>query len=168
VRRHHTKNKGDLGVLRAQVDLAEKGYGVLIPLTEHESFDLVAYRGQTFQRIQVKYRSAVDGTVEVRFRTSWADRNGTHSLPMRKEDVDLICVYCPDTQRCYYLNPRRFGECVKLRVAPTRNNQAKGVYHADDFTEIPWPLSSARKSKSLLRTRSLVRIQQGLPSVTKR
>jgi hypothetical protein len=144
VRQHHTKNKGDVGVLRAQADLAEKGFGVLLPLTEHEAFDLVAYKGGTFRRIQVKYRSAVDGAVEIRFRTSWADRNGTHTSPMNKGDVDLVCVYCPETSRCYYLDPRRFRGGVKLRVEPARNNQSKGVYPADDFLEIPWPLSSAR------------------------
>lgn len=144
VRQHHTKNKGDVGVLRAQADLAEKGFGVLLPLTEHEAFDLVAYKGGTFRRIQVKYRSAVDGAVEIHFRTSWADRNGTHSLPMNKGDVDLVCIYCPETRRCYYLDPKRFRTAVKLRISPARNNQTKGVFLADDFLDIPWPLSSAR------------------------
>ena len=46
MRQHHTKNKGDLGELYAQLDL--KGYGVLQPLTEHEAFDLVAYKDDRF------------------------------------------------------------------------------------------------------------------------
>ncbi|WP_180230119.1 hypothetical protein [Bacillus sp. AFS073361] len=33
--KHHTKSKGDLGVLKAQVDLYEKGYMILLPHTEH-------------------------------------------------------------------------------------------------------------------------------------
>ena len=36
---HHTKNKGDLGVLKAQVDLYQKGYLILLPHTEHSPFD---------------------------------------------------------------------------------------------------------------------------------
>ncbi|HDR4901174.1 hypothetical protein OCF11_05865 [Bacillus cereus] len=32
---HHTKTKGDLAVLKAQVDLYEKGYMILTPQTEH-------------------------------------------------------------------------------------------------------------------------------------
>ena len=55
MRIHRTKTKGDLGVLHAQLDLAEKGFGVLAPLTEHEAFDLVAYRGNRFLRIAVIY-----------------------------------------------------------------------------------------------------------------
>ncbi len=33
--KHHTKDKGDLGVLKAQLDLFEKGYTILLPYTEH-------------------------------------------------------------------------------------------------------------------------------------
>lgn len=53
---HHTKTKGDLGVLKAQVDLCEKGYMILYPHTEHAPFDLVIYKDNQFKRVQVKYR----------------------------------------------------------------------------------------------------------------
>ena len=46
--RHHTKDKGDLGVLKAQVSLYEQGYSILLPLTEHAPFDLVAYKDNDF------------------------------------------------------------------------------------------------------------------------
>ena len=42
--KHHTKNKGDLGVLKAQVDLHEKGYMILLPQSEHSPFDVVGYK----------------------------------------------------------------------------------------------------------------------------
>jgi len=40
---HHTKDKGDLGVLKAQVDLFEQGFIVALPVTEHAPFDLIIY-----------------------------------------------------------------------------------------------------------------------------
>ena len=40
--RHHTKDKGDLAVVKVQADLVEQGASVLLPLTEHAPFDLVA------------------------------------------------------------------------------------------------------------------------------
>lgn len=40
---HHTKTKGYLGVLKAQVDMHQQGYQILKPLTEHAPFDLVIY-----------------------------------------------------------------------------------------------------------------------------
>jgi len=53
---HHTKDKGDLGVLKAQIDLFEQGFTIFVPLTEHCPFDLVAYKDGEFRRVQVKYR----------------------------------------------------------------------------------------------------------------
>lgn len=115
----------------------KKGYGILLPMTEHEAFDLVAYRGETFLRVQVKYRRAKNGAISVPFQSSWADRNGNHTVNMDKTAVDLVCVYCPDTDGCYYIDPKRFRVSLKLRICETRNGQTKGVWFAKDFTEIP-------------------------------
>jgi hypothetical protein len=138
VRKHHTKNKGDLGVLHAQADLGERGYALLRPLSEHESFDIVAYRRGDFWRVQVKYRAAKRGVVEVGLRSIWVDRHGTHVAPMDRRAIDVICVYCPDTRLCYYLNPRKVSATtVKLRLKPTKNGQNKGVLWADKFRVFP-------------------------------
>ena len=137
MRKHHTKNKGDLGILYAQLDLARKGYGVLTPLTEHEAFDLVAYKDGRFYRVQVKYRAAVDGTIPIPFSTAWADRHGTHSVPVDKSAIDLYCVFCPDTETCYYLDPSAHGGTVRLRIAAPRNFQKQRIHLAEDFRNIP-------------------------------
>ncbi|TVS14008.1 MAG: hypothetical protein EA419_00435 [Wenzhouxiangella sp.] len=135
---HHTKEKGDLGVLKAQVDLFEQGFAILLPMTEHAPFDLVAYRGGRFLRIQVKYRKLDrTGKLEVKFWTSWADRNGTHSVPVDKKEVDIYCVYCPDTDECYYLDPDVFGYSACLRVKATKNRQSRRVHFAKDFRRVP-------------------------------
>jgi len=39
-----TPRKGDLGVLKAQLDLFEQGFTILNPVTEHAALHLVAYR----------------------------------------------------------------------------------------------------------------------------
>jgi hypothetical protein len=135
---HHTKDKGDLGVLKAQIDLFEQGFTLFVPLTEHCPFDLVAYRDGVFRRVQVKYR-AVDrsGKIEVKFSTCWADRNGTHTSPLDKDEIDLFCIYCPDTDECYYVDPREFGSNVSLRVRAPRNGQLQGVNFAADYRRAP-------------------------------
>ena len=135
---HHTKDKGDLGVLKAQVDLFEQGYTVLLPLTEHRPFDLVAYRDGQFRRVQVKYRS-VDrfGKIDVKFSTCWTDKNGTHTVPIDKQEVDLYCVYCPDTDECYYLDPRHFRSNASLRVRTPKNNQQRKVNLAAGYRRVP-------------------------------
>ena len=82
--RHHTKVKGDLGVLKAQVSLYEQGFLILQPVTEHAPFDLVAYKEGVFKRVQVKYKS-VDktGALKIHFRSCWTDKSGTHTYASR-------------------------------------------------------------------------------------
>jgi hypothetical protein len=135
---HHTKDKGDLGVLKAQLDLFEQGFTICLPQTEHAPFDLVAYKNGEFRRVQVKYRTLTKfGVVDIRFRTSWADRNGNHSVPIDKEEVDLFCVYCPDTDQCYYFDPKKFRSNVSLRVKTPKNCQSKRVNFATDYRRAP-------------------------------
>ncbi len=134
---HHTKNKGDLGVLKAKCDLFEKGYLVLTPETEHAPFDIVAWKDGSFKTIQVKYREVKNGRLEISFRSSWADKNGIHSVPVNKDLIDLYCVYCPQTDNCYYFNPSEFGSSITLRVEIPKNNQTKGINLASDYREVP-------------------------------
>ena len=136
--KHHTKEKGDLGVLKAQVSLYEQSYLILQPVTEHAPFDLVAYKDGIFKRIQVKYKSLdKTGALTVHFRSCWADKNGTHMQAVNKEDIDLYCVYCPETDECYYLNPNEYDKSVTLRVEAPKNNQSKYVNFMTDFRRVP-------------------------------
>ena len=135
---HHTKDKGDLGVLKAQIDLFEQGFTILNPLTEHAAFDLVAYKSGKFHRIQVKYRKLDNfGKLEIKFSTCWTDKHGTHTVPINKDEVDMYCVYCPDTDECYYLAPSDFRSNASLRVKPPKNSQKKHVKLASDYRRIP-------------------------------
>jgi len=135
---HHTKQKGDLGVLKAQLDLFEQGFIILNPMTEHAPFDLVAYKDRKFLRVQVKYKS-VDktGSITVHFRSCWADKSGTHMRPVDKSKIDIYCVYCPTTDECYYFDPAEFNRSVTLRVKMPKNNQSKNVKLATDFRRVP-------------------------------
>jgi len=142
MREHHTKNKGDLGVLKAQLDLYEKGYLILTPHTEHSPFDIVGYKNGKFLRIQVKYRTAKNNKIEVPFRTCWADKNGTHIQDYDKNEIDLMCVYCPDTDECYYLNPQECNKTFNLRLSAPKNNQKNGIHLAENYKKIPLDNSS--------------------------
>jgi len=134
---HHTKDKGDLGVAKAHADLVSKGFVVLFPATEHAPFDLVAYSSGEFHRLQVKYRSARAGAVKVQFRSMWADRNGTHMIPTDKGTIDTVCIYCPETDECYYVRPATYGGSVTIRITPSRNGQQTGVLEAAQFRDLP-------------------------------
>lgn len=140
--RHHTKDKGDLGVAKAHADVVSQGFTVLFPATEHAPFDLVAYADGAFYRMQVKYRSARTGALTVHFRSVWNDRAGTHMKPTDKSEVDVLCVYCPETDACYYLRPDEHRASVTLRVVPCRNGQRLGVLDADAFRDLARTVSA--------------------------
>ncbi len=135
---HPTKNKGDLGVLKAKVDLCLKGYLILLPLSEHSPFDLVAYKDKKFLRIQVKYRSLnAKGFLFVRFSSNFSTSKGYFENPIDKTEIDLFCIYCPDTDKCYYFKPEQFKSTVNLRINETLNNQTKNIHLAEDYLDIP-------------------------------
>lgn len=134
---HHTKDKGDLGVAKVFADLVEKGYALLFPATEHAPFDLVAWDGERFIRVQVKYRSARRGVIKLQFHSVWNDKHGTHVRPMDKASVDVVALYCPEVDQCFYVDPSRLGGGVTLRLEPAANCQKMGVRHADQFRQMP-------------------------------
>jgi hypothetical protein len=115
---------------------------VLTALCEHAPFDVVGYRNDTFVRVQVKYRAlSANGTLDVQFRSSWSDSKGTYVQALNKRDVDVVCIYCPDTRACYYVDPKRVGRSVSLRVTRSRNGQERNVLRADAFRTIPASLT---------------------------
>ena len=135
---HHTKIKGDLGVLKAKLDLFEQGFMILNPETEHAPFDLVTYKNGNFLRVQVKYRTLnKNGVIEIDFRSSYSFSGGAVNKSVDKDQIDLYAIYCPNTDLCYYLNPKNFHQTVSLRVRIPRNNQLKGIHFADNFRKVP-------------------------------
>ena len=135
---HHTKDKGDLGVLKAQADLCFQGYTILTPCTEHAPFDLVIYKDGLFKRVQVKYRRVrPDGAIHFTLRSCWSDSNGCHVKPLDKGEFDIVCIYCPDTDKCYYVPTSEIDHCITLRIAKPKNNQKSGVKLADGYTRVP-------------------------------
>jgi len=48
-----------------------------------------------------------------------------------------VCIYCPETDECYYIRPGAHGASVTLRIAPSRNGQQAGVLDATAFREMP-------------------------------
>jgi hypothetical protein len=86
----------------------------------------------------VKYK-ALDktGALTLHFRSCWADKNGTHMQAVNKKDIDLYCIYCPDTHECYFLNPVDYEKSVTLRVKAPKNNQSKNINFMSDFRRVP-------------------------------
>lgn len=87
-------------------------------------------------QVQVKYAALQDnGTIEVKFRTSWADKHGTHIRYYNENDFDLYAIYCPEREIVLYVPNTKKTPRV-IRFEKTRNNQGKYVSWADDYRVI--------------------------------
>jgi hypothetical protein len=136
--KHHTKNKGDLGVLKVKVDLYQQGFLILVPETEHSPFDLVIYQNGVFKTVQVKFRNLVKNAVlEIPFRSSYSTSKGVKTKFVDKTLVDVYAVYCPQTDECYYFDPRLYNKSLTLRVKASRNNQQLKTHLAAGFRKVP-------------------------------
>lgn len=136
--RHHTKDKGDIGLGRVIADLLAHGIQVALPLSEHLPFDLIAIHATGLTvKASVKYREINRfGSVTVQAKSSWADRNGSHVKRHNVGDYDAVAIHCPDTQSCYYVRASELlPSCTTLRVRAPANNQKLGVRTADGFTD---------------------------------
>lgn len=137
--RHHTKDKGDMGVGFIIADALKSGLQVATLLSEHLPFDLIIISEKMqLCRLSVKFSAAKDGTVQVKYASSWADRKGTHTKAADKTEFDATAVFCPDTGEAYYLRNEEVDveQSLQLRLTPSRNGQKKGVKMAADYRGI--------------------------------
>lgn len=89
-----------------------------------------------FLGVQVKYKAAEKtGSIHINLRSSWSDRKGTHTKDMDKSLIDIVCVYCPETDECYYINPDSFNQRITINLWDKINSRAK---LASAFREITW------------------------------
>src|SRR5687768_13523768 len=134
--RHHTKDKGDIGLTAVMADLVKHDIQVALPISEHLPFDLVAVhpRGDMI-KVSVKYRTMTKrGVVIVRAGNVWNDRNGTHYRPHSRGDYDAVAIFCPNNGQCYYLLAGELTPTVTtLRISDSGNNQIAGICMARCF-----------------------------------
>jgi hypothetical protein len=136
---HHTKAKADIGLTAVVADLVKHGFGVALPISDHLPFDLIAAApvSNALLRTQVKYRAATrGGSLEVEMTTTWNNSRGTHKRLYGADDFELLAVYCPDTQACYYLRRSEIAArsiCLRITESPWRNGKPHRL--AADFAD---------------------------------
>lgn len=135
---HPPKNEGDLGVLKAKVDLFQQGFLILVPETEHSSFDLVIYQNRIFRTVQVKFKNLTkNGVLEIPFRSSYSTSKGVRTKSADKNLIDIYAVFCPQTDEVYYFNPKLYNRSITLRVKTPLNNQKRRTHDVADFRKVP-------------------------------
>jgi hypothetical protein len=133
------KEKGDLAELIVAADLAKRGWEIAVPWGENSDFDLIAFRGDQLERVQVKYSGASPDVVQVRCQShSLTNGRIRRTKLYTAETIDWIAVYHQPSDRCFYVPARELGSgrrILHLRLAPSLNNQTVGVRRAEDYTE---------------------------------
>jgi hypothetical protein len=112
--------KGAYGLIEVIRDLTRKGYECFLPFDDHGPVDVIAMDRETFKtyRLQVKYRTAEGGMVEVQFRTI---SMGVHSK-INFDAIDGWACYNPDADVVVYISKGDIDEtkkAVKFRVRET-------------------------------------------------
>lgn len=126
---HHTKDKGDLGTLKAMTSLTQKGFVIFTPLIcEHLPFDFIGYKDNKYFRFQSKYRN--NGIVSS--KTIWSDKNGTHTTMYSTNDFDYYAIYLPDKDVVCFPSIKFAG----IKITTTVPNSSMPFYWYEDFLNL--------------------------------
>ncbi len=129
-----TDQKGAVAELAIARQAAELGIGVWAAYTV-ERYDLIFDLRPQLMRVQCKWASRYEDVVIVRCCSNRRSRDGLLTKLYSADQIDAFAAYCADTDHCYFLPLATFAgrSAIRLRLAPTRNNQAAGVNWAKDF-----------------------------------
>jgi len=131
------KQKGDLAELKVACDLMDRGWGIAVPWGEDCDFDLIAYRGDDLQRVQVKYTESNGQIVTVRcYSISLTNGRVKQRKRYTARTIDWIAVFDKSTSRCYYVPASELGGGrveITLRLVPALNSQRAGIRFAEDY-----------------------------------
>jgi hypothetical protein len=139
--RHKTKDKGDLVVAKTIPHLLDYGIRCCVPLSEHLPFDLIAVMPDftTLRRVQVKYRKQdTHGSIVLTFRSNYYDSKRIYSKRIDFEEIDTYGIYCPDTDKIYYLRINEIpvqNISVTMRIESPKNGQKTKIWYAKDFAD---------------------------------
>ncbi len=134
-----TQKKGNLGLVKAITDLTEKDIAVSLPISESERYDLIAEKNNICKTVQVRYTCLSNGKIEIKLKSVWSNSEGYQVRNRKQNDFDILAIYCPDTQKNYYLDASQFknGNSVTLRVEEPKKKSNK-IRMADNYLNIDY------------------------------
>lgn len=132
---HHTKDKGDIGMVVVLADLVRNNWIVSLPLQEHAPYDLVATKGSVIRRVQVKFRTEDKyGAIAVSLRNCWGNMKGTvRSKRYSSEDVDTFAVTNGNVIAYINMDELKRMETFTIRLRPAKNNQKVNCRFAEEY-----------------------------------
>jgi PD-(D/E)XK endonuclease len=131
-------NAAEAAVVNALVHAAVH---VFVPFGDGCPYDLLADTGDERIRIQVKCARVRKDCVVFNSCTTDHGRGRANYCGR----ADAFAIYVPELARVYIVPVEDCGNFQgRLRLAPTRNNQRKGVRYAEDYAIERWAASLSR------------------------
>ncbi len=108
---------------------------VLHPFGDGARYDLGIDIGSRVLRVQCKWASMQGDVLNARCVTNRHTPRGYVATTYSPDEIDAIAAYAPDMDRCYLIPAEEVDgrTALSLRIAPTRNNQARLVRWAKDY-----------------------------------
>ena len=129
-----TDQKGAIAEAAIAFEAMKLGIGVFRPMGD-ERYDLIFDTRPELLRVQCKWATRYNNVVVVRCYSCRRAREGLRKKVYSRDEVDAIAAYCLELDRCFFFPATAFHlrSQFQLRIAPTRNNQRRGINWADDF-----------------------------------
>jgi prevent-host-death family protein len=131
----NSNHKGNAAELAIAAEAAKLGMSVLVPLTEHERYDLVLGIGGKLLRVQCKWANRRDDVVFVSLETSRRTSGGYMRTRYTAGEVDAIGAYCEELATSFLI-PIEVADgkaAISLRLAPARNGQRAALHWAEQY-----------------------------------
>ena len=130
-----TDQKGAVAEAKIATAAIELGVDVFRPFSDGARYDLIFDLGQRLMRVQCKTAVLHGDVLAVPWYSARRNRHGFVKRLYTADEIDAVAAYSPDLGRCFLLPIERFGTrtYVQLRLAPSKNNQRRGINWADDF-----------------------------------
>jgi prevent-host-death family protein len=126
--------KGAVAEAKIAAAAIELGVPVLKPMSEHGRYDLVFEVANRLLRVQCKWANHRGDVVAVHIGGSYLSARGYVRSTYRKDEIDLVGVYCGELDKCYLL-PVSLIEgqhMIHLRVVPPKNGQRAALHWLAD------------------------------------
>jgi len=128
-----TNQKGAVAEAAVALEATRLGIGVYRPLSD-ERYDLIFDVRPKLLRVQCKWATRYDDVIIVRLYSARRARDGLRKTFYSRDEIDAFAAYCDDTKSCYFFDLDDVAQSeMRLRLGPTRNNQAKGIRWAKEY-----------------------------------
>lgn len=130
----HSKAKGSIGQLSVAQDLINRGYSVFTELGDNSKVDLVAIKESQTIRIQVKYITPKNGSVNLYTRKTGPN----YFFRYTAEQVDVFAVHVPGFDKILYVSSKELlskKTQLSIRISNSKNKQNKGIHPWQNYTQ---------------------------------